>query len=116
MTVCIIKPCKVRHDAAVMELVPGDYLNVPPGKEAKLIETNHARPVVAADYGNLATEFKQRDPGADCWTFIKKNHPDLWRQQIRAMLSDDIATARLNYNRMLSIWAAAKPTCERNQP
>lgn len=108
MTVCITKACKVRHDAAVLELVPGDYLNVPPGKEAKLIETSHARPVVAADYSDLAADFKQRDPKGGCWDWIIQHLPQVWRRFIQAMLTNNILTCRTTFNEMVVAWQAAQ--------
>ncbi len=107
MTICILKPCKVRHDAAVLELAAGDFLTVAQGKEARLIETGHARAAVAQDYRNMAEGFKNRDP---CnWNWIQQHRPDLWRQHIKALQTDNIAVARLTFNQMIAAWSAAQP-------
>jgi len=108
MTVCILSPCKVRHDAAVLELAAGDFLTVAPGKETRLIEAGHARRAVTQDYRCMATDFHTRDPCRDCWSWSRQHSSDLWRQHIKALHADDIATARLTYNQMTAAWSAAQ--------
>jgi len=107
MTVCIIKHCKVRVDDAVQTLVPGDFLTVATGKEARLIETGHARAAVAQDYRSMANDFRTRDPCKDCWSWNRQHRPDLWRQHIQALQTENIATARLTFNQMTAAWSAA---------
>lgn len=107
MTVCILKPCKVRHDAAVLDLAAGDFLTVAQGKETRLIETGHARAAASQDYRNMADGFRTRDPCKDCWSWNRQYQPDLWRQHIQALQTDNIATARLTFNQMLAAWSAA---------
>lgn len=108
MTVCILKPCKVRHDAAVLELAAGDFLTVAPGKETRLIETGHARAAIAQDYRSMAEQFRTRDPCKDCWSWNQQHRPDLWRQHIQALQTDNIATACLTFNQMTAAWNAAQ--------
>lgn len=109
MTVCILKPCKVRHDAAVLELAAGDFLTVAQGKETRLIETGHARAAIALDYRNMVEGFRTRDPCKDCWSWNRQHQPDLWRQHIQALQTDNIAAARLTFNQMTAAWSAAQP-------
>jgi hypothetical protein len=107
MTVCILKPCKVRHEAEVLELATGDFLTVAPGKETRLIETGHARAAITQDYRSMAEHFRTRDPCQDCWSWNQQNQPDLWRQHIQALQNDNIATALLTFNQMTAVWSAA---------
>lgn len=109
MTVCILKPCKVRHDAAVLELAAGDFLTVAPGKETRLIETGHARAAIAQDYRSMAEQFRTRDPCKDCWSWNQQHRPDLWRQHIKALQQSNISQARLTFNLMTAAWSAAQP-------
>lgn len=107
MTVCILKPCKVRHEAVVLELAAGDFLTVAQGKENRLIETGHARAAIAQDYRTMAEQFRTRDPCKDCWSWNQQHQPELWRQHIQALQSDNIATASLTFNQMTVAWSAA---------
>jgi hypothetical protein len=109
MTVCILKPCKVRHDSAVLELAAGDFLTVAPGKEFRLIETGHARAAASLDYRNMAEGFKARDPCKDCWSWNQQHRPELWRQHIQALQTDNITTACFTFNQMTVAWIAAQP-------
>jgi hypothetical protein len=108
VTVCILKHCKVRVDDAVQTLVPGDFLTVATGKEARLIETGHARAAVAQDYRSMANDFRTRDPCGDCWSWTQRNQPALWRKHLKALQADNIAAARLTYNQMTAAWSAAQ--------
>jgi hypothetical protein len=110
VTVCIIKPCKVRHDATVLELAAGDFLTVAPGKETRLIETGHARSAIPQDYRSMAEDFHSRDPCKDCWRWNQQNRHDLWREHIRALQNSDISKARLTFNQMTAAWSVAQPT------
>jgi len=107
MTVCILKPCRVRHDSSVLTLSAGDFLTVAPGKETRLIETGHARQAVVQDYRGMAEDFRTRDPCRDCWSWNRQNRPDLWREHIQALATDNIAAARLTFNQMTAAWSAA---------
>lgn len=104
MTVCILKPCKVRHEAAVLELAAGDFLTVAPGKEAKLIATGHARAAIAQDYRSMAEAFYTRDPRRDCWSWMQQHHLKLWREHIGALLLGDIGAANRTYSQMIAAW------------
>lgn len=104
MTVCMLKQCEVRHNAALMHLNSGDFLTIPEGKEAKLIAAGIARPAIANDYRKAITELASRDPQGDCWEWIRKHHPGHWRKHIQALLANDISTARLTYNEMVTTW------------
>lgn len=107
MTVCILKPCKVRHDAAVLELAAGDFLTVAQGKETRLIETGHARAAIAQDYRSMVEQFRTRGPCKNCWSWNQQHRPELWREHVQALLTDNIATARLTFNQMTAAWSAA---------
>ncbi|MGD9685785.1 MAG: hypothetical protein AB7U43_02290 [Desulfobacter sp.] len=108
MTICILKPCKVRRDAAVLELAAGDFLTLAPGKESRLIETGHARAATAKDYRSMVEQFQTHAPCKGCWSWNQQHQPDLWRQHIQALKADDITTARSTFIQMTTAWSAAQ--------
>lgn len=112
MTICVLKQCEVRHNAAVLQLKAGDFLTIPDGKEARLVAAGLARQATADDYHAMISDFGRRDQRGDCWDWIKKHQPELWRRHMQALLANDISASRLSYNEMLSAWSVLneKPT------
>jgi len=106
MNIRILKNCDVRLNGVVKALAAWTELNLPGDKAKKLVDAGFAencQPTID-DYRKTVAEFARRDPGGDCWEWIKKSLPDVWRTHIKAMLADDITTARLTHNDMLAAW------------
>ncbi len=61
-------------------------------------------PATTDEARRLMTEIKAHDPGGDCWQWLQRNRPDLWRSHIKALQADDITAARLSFNEMLTAW------------
>lgn len=102
MTVFVLKQCEVHHNAATLQLVAGDFLVLPDGKAAKLISIGYARPAVADDYRQVIADFNRNIPEASTWSDIKQKNPTAWKRHIQALLKNDISTARLTYNEMVT--------------
>ena len=58
----------------------------------------------AEESRRLMQEVKSCDPGGDCWQWMQRNRPDLWRSHMKALQADDITAARLSFNQMLDAW------------
>lgn len=54
----------------------------------------------------LIQELADRSPGGECWGWIRKNCPDLWRSHIRALLASDATAIRATFDQMLTAWEA----------
>lgn len=52
----------------------------------------------------MADTFGQLDPGAECWQFIQKHRPDLWRDHTQAVRANDISQAAATFKAMLAAW------------
>lgn len=106
MNIRILKNCDVRLNGVIKALAAWTELNLPGDKAKKLVDAGFAencKPTID-DYRKAVTEFARCDPGGDCWEWIKKSLPDLWRNHIKALQADDIATVRLTHNDMLAAW------------
>ena len=106
MTVCILKPCEVRHNNSLLNLKVGDFLSIPDSKESKLIKSGLARTAVVDDYREVITSFGSGSPCRLCWETIKRDNPGIWRRHIKALLENDISTARLTYKELLTAGTA----------
>lgn len=116
--ITIIQPCTVKLDGVIQHLSPGARLHLPTDKEQRLIAAGYAEAATPniEDFSRLVAELTASDPKCGCWDWIIQNHPETWRRFIQAMLANDIYTTRSTFDEMTAAWAAAKPTCERNQP
>lgn len=97
MTFSVVREFKIK---GVIQSV-GSILELTEDQAAKL--TGYVKP--AADCARrLFQEIKANDPGGDCWQWMQRNRPDLWRSHVKALHADDITTARLTFNQMRGAW------------
>lgn len=105
MNVTITKPCDVRLDGTVKALAAWTKLNLPDDKALKLIDAGYAESVnITEEARAMAADFGLRDPGADCWNWIKQHLPDVWEKHLLSMRTSDLDTARSTFDLMLSAW------------
>ena len=100
MTICILKPCEVRHNAILLQLKGGEFLALPDKPEGKLIAAGLARQTTSDDYRAMLKDFGRRSPGCS-WEDVKTRFPDIWGTHIKAVRSGDIGTAVRTFNEML---------------
>ena len=100
MTICILKPCEVRHNATLLQLKGGEFLALPDKPEGKLITAGVARQATSDDYSAMMDDFGKRSPVCG-WEVIKQRSPETWSTHIKAVRSGDIGTAVRTFNEML---------------
>ena len=101
MTICVLKPCEVRHNAALLQLRGGEFLSLPDKSEGKLITAGIARQATPDDYLPMMKDFGNRSPCCS-WEAIKIRFPETWGTHIKAVRSGDIGTAVRTFNEMLT--------------
>jgi hypothetical protein len=105
MNVTITKSCNVQLDGVVKSLQAYARLNLPDDKAKKLIDAGFAEPAnVTEEARAMVEEFGLRDPGGECWTWIRQELPDVWRDHLKAMRISDLDKAKATFNEMLSAW------------
>lgn len=82
---------------------PGQVIDVSPAAFDRLQGKVTALPV-QANWQEHTADIRDRDPCGDCWQWVQRNRPDLWRFHIKALHDDDLSTARLTFNQMLTAW------------
>lgn len=100
MTICILKPCEVRHNATLLQLKGGEFLALPDKPEGKLITAGVARQATSDDYRAMMNDFGTRSPCCS-WEVIKTRFPEIWGTHLKAVRSGDIGTAVRTFNEML---------------
>ncbi len=97
MTFSVIREFKIKGQVQAV----GSVLKLSEDQAARLGE--YIKPV-ADEARRLMTEIADRDPGGNCWQWVQRNRPDLWRSHMKALLDDDITAARLSFNGMIDAW------------
>jgi hypothetical protein len=108
VTIQITKSCSVRLNGEIKPLKAGEIITLPPEKAQKMISAGYAEtiPTDTDEYRELCREISELDPKGDCWNWIQKEHPELWREHITAFRSGDIARARATFHQMIEAWTA----------
>ncbi|MDD2850437.1 MAG: hypothetical protein PHY09_00865 [Desulfuromonadaceae bacterium] len=101
MTVHILKPCEVRHNSALLQLKPGEYLTLSEKHEEKLISAELARPVSADDIRLVVNSFDRPDLRGR-WDSVKLQHLEAWSEHIKAILAGDVSAAVRTFNTLLT--------------
>ncbi len=96
-----VEPFTLETSRGKVTLSKGQVLELSEDQAAKL--AGYIKPLID-DARRLFQEIKAHDPGGDCWQWMQRNRPDLWRSHIRALQADDITAARLSFNEMLTAW------------
>lgn len=79
----------------------GTVLELSEGQAAKL--TGYVVPVIDVAR-RLFQEIKARDPGGDCWQWMQRNRPELWRSHIKSLLENDLGAAAGAFRDMIRAW------------
>lgn len=101
MSVCILKSCEIRHNAALLKLAPGEYLTLSAPQESKLVSATLARPATSEDYRAVINSFGTKTP-RDGWDATKQRLPEQWHLHVKALRSGDLEAMVKTYNAMLA--------------
>lgn len=73
----------------------GQIIEIQPSLMAKLAGKVKALPFDAeywqTEIIKLAEEISAKDPGGDCWQWMKDNRPELWKDHLAADMAVDVA-------------------------
>jgi hypothetical protein len=106
MLVKIIRSRSVIINGDTKELKAGETIALPADKSQRLIDAGYAellKPDIE-EYHRLTKELADRDPKGDCWDWIIKNLPDIWREHLSAFYSGNITEARETFDKMIAAW------------
>ena len=106
MLVNITQSCSVKLNGEVKTLREGMSVTLPTDKAQRIIDAGYAslsKTDIEA-YHNLFNDISQLDTQGGCWDWITATQPELWKQHMRALLDSDIATTRLTFNEMVTLW------------
>lgn len=95
------EPFSLETSHGKVTLSKGQVLKLSEDQATKL--AGYVKPL-ADEARRLFQEIKVDDPGGDCWQWMQRNRPDLWRSHVKALHDDDITAARLSFNQMLDAW------------
>ena len=101
MSVCILKQCEIRHNAILLQLVPGEYLTLTDKQEERLISAALARTTTAEDFKTAIDSFGTKAP-RDGWDTFKQKHPEQWDRHAKANRSGDLGAMVKTFNEMLT--------------
>jgi hypothetical protein len=100
MNLIITKACSIKNNEIVAQFQAGDFIALPDDRGNKIISAGRGRSAAIDDYRSMINDFGQRDPGG-VWEAIKQLQPETWSRHIQAIISGDIATAKLTFNEMV---------------
>lgn len=105
MNVQIIKPVDIRLNGTMKALQAWTRLHLPPEKAKRLIDAGYAEPCnVTEEARAMVEEFGSRDPGGDCWNWIKQYLPEVWKDHLLSIRESDLEKARSTFDTMLLAW------------
>lgn len=101
----VLKPCSIDIEGVKNVVKVGQVFIVDDAKASKIIAAGFAEPVYTAEQVRATTkDFGERDPGGECWPWIKEQHTTLWRTHMTAFRNGDLVAAKQTYDAMLSAW------------
>lgn len=106
MNIIISKACEVRLEGSMKTLKAGEKLDLQEIKARRLIDAGYAQPAEDA-YRALIAEFGAKDPGGNCWQWIKTHYADLWLRHQTAFRAGNLALAKATFDEMVTLHAGS---------